>query len=54
MGENDHSAWQLAICAWFLKHAKEWGIFVRPGVRVQLGPTRFRVPDVTILDRSTC
>lgn len=28
MGENDHSASQLAICAWFLKHAKEWNVFI--------------------------
>lgn len=52
MGENDHSAWQLAICAWFLKHCQQWGILVRPELRIQVGAARFRVPDVTILDRS--
>lgn len=52
MGENDHSAWQAAICFWFLQHAEEWKIRVRPEVRVQVGPSRFRVPDVTILDKA--
>ena len=27
-------------------------IRVRPELRVQVGPTRFRVPDVTVLDRN--
>jgi len=53
MGENDHSAWQLAIQTWFQQHAKEWNIRVRPELRVQLVPRRnYRVPDVAILDRS--
>jgi len=51
VGENDHSAWQSAICAWFREHAVEWGIRVRPEMRVQVTPTRFRVPDVTLIDR---
>lgn len=28
------------------------GILVRPELRVRVSPTRFRVPDVTILDRA--
>ena len=51
VGENDHSAWQDAICFWFRQHAKEWNIRVRPELRTQVAPTRFRVADVTILDR---
>ncbi len=51
MGENDHSAWQLAILKWFLQHEKEWNVRLRPAVRVQVASTRFRVPDVTVLDR---
>jgi Uma2 family endonuclease len=50
MGDNDHSAWQEAILAWFRQHAKEWGIRNRPEYRVQVKPTRFLVPDVTIID----
>ncbi len=51
-GENDHSAWQDAICFWFRQHAKDWDVRVRPELRIQISPTRFRVPDVTILDRA--
>jgi Uma2 family endonuclease len=52
MGENDHSAWQDAICAWFRLQAREGGIRVRPELRVQVAMTRYRIPDVTLLDRS--
>jgi Putative restriction endonuclease len=51
MGEFDHSSWQLAILRWFLQHEKEWKIRVRPELRVQVADTRFRVPDVTVLER---
>jgi Uma2 family endonuclease len=52
MGEYDHSSWQQAIQRWFWLHEKEWNIRVRPELRVQVAATRFRVPDVTLLDRS--
>jgi Uma2 family endonuclease len=52
MGEYDHSTWQHAIELWFSRHAAEWGIRVRPELRVQVASDRFRVPDVTILDRN--
>jgi Uma2 family endonuclease len=52
MGEYDHSSWQHAIELWFAKYAKEWGIRVRPELRVQVAPGNFRVPDITILDRN--
>jgi Uma2 family endonuclease len=50
-GENDHSAWQAAICFWFQQHAREWSVRVRPELRVKVSATRFRVPDVTVLHR---
>jgi Uma2 family endonuclease len=52
VGENDHSAWQAAIMAWFQQQARKGGIRVRPELRVQVAPTRFRIPDVTLLDRN--
>ena len=52
MGEYDHSSWQHAIELWFAQHAKEWNIRVRPELRVQVSPYKFRVPDVTVLDRN--
>ena len=51
-GEFDHSRWQLAIQKWFLFGEDEWNIWVLPAQRVQVSPTRFRVPDVTLLDRA--
>jgi Uma2 family endonuclease len=51
MGQFDHSSWQQAIQRWFWRHEADWNIRVRPELRVQVSPSRFRVPDVTILDR---
>lgn len=51
IGEYDHSSWQHAIQTWFQAHAREWNIRVRPELRVQAGEMRYRVPDVSILDR---
>ena len=50
MGEDDHSSWQDAICAWFRQHVDEWNIRIRPELRVQVRRENFLVPDVTILD----
>ena len=52
MGEFDHASWQAAILKWFWRHDKEWGVQVLQELRVQVATTRFRVPDVTVLDRS--
>jgi Uma2 family endonuclease len=52
MGEYDHSSWQHAVEFWLAQHANEWGIRVRPELRIQVSDRRFRVPDVTVLDRS--
>ncbi len=50
MGEFDHAAWQAAIQRWFFLHETEWNTNVVPEYRVQVSETRFRVPDVTVLD----
>ena len=52
LGENDHSAWQKAILFWFEQQARNGQIRVRPELRVQVAPTCFLVPDVTLLDRN--
>lgn len=52
VGEYDHASWQHAVELWFAQHAKEWNIRVRPELRVQVSSARFRVPDVTVLDRN--
>jgi Uma2 family endonuclease len=52
VGEFDHSIWQEAISAWFRQQAKTGQIRVCPELRVQVAPTSFLVPDVTLLDRN--
>jgi Uma2 family endonuclease len=52
VGELDHAAWQAAIQNWFWMRREEWGIRVFAELRVQVTPTRFRVPDVVILENT--
>jgi Uma2 family endonuclease len=52
LGELDHATWQQAIELWFDQHKIEWNIRVRCEYRVQVSPTRYRVPDVVVWDRS--
>jgi Uma2 family endonuclease len=52
MGEFDHASWQAAILTWFRQHRNEWGVLARAELRVRVAATRFRVPDVTVIDRS--
>jgi len=52
MGEREHALWQKAILKWFWQHEKEWGVEVLQELRIQVAPTRYRVPDVTVLDRN--
>jgi len=52
VGENTHSRIQAALIVFFHSRSKLWGIEVYPGVRVQISPTRIRVPDVTVIYRS--
>jgi Uma2 family endonuclease len=49
--EKDHAAWQGALLAWFQQHRHEWNIRVYPELRIQVAPTRFRVPDVCVISR---
>jgi Uma2 family endonuclease len=49
LGEHDHSRLQMRLCAYFFNREKEWRIHVVPEQRVQVRPTRFRIPDVCVL-----
>jgi len=51
VGEYDHATWQIILGAFFLAKEKEWGIRVRPELRVQVSASRYRVPDVCLLSR---
>lgn len=49
LGEKEHARLQLTM-SWILRnHEREWDISVFPELRVQVSPTRFRVPDLTVL-----
>ena len=52
MGEWNHANWQAAILEFFRTRRFEWNIRAAAELRVQIAPDQFRVPDVTILDRS--
>lgn len=52
VGEYEHSNWQQALQLWFVQHQREWNVRVMPELRVQTSPTRFRVPDVVVFDRT--
>jgi Uma2 family endonuclease len=49
LGEFEHSTLQTAISAWFWAHRREWKVLVVVEQRVQVSPTRFRIPDVSVL-----
>jgi Uma2 family endonuclease len=49
LGTFDHSRLQLAIGAYFYNRRKEWGISVVTEQRVQISPSRFRIPDVCVI-----
>ncbi len=51
VGEYDHANLQTLLTGYFLSHRKEWGIRVVVEQRVQVSPTRFRVPDITIITK---
>ena len=49
LGEYDHARLQSEVLFYFHARRKEWGIRVVPEQRVQVSPTRFRVPDVCVV-----
>lgn len=51
MPEYDHSTWQNALLLFFAAYGKIWNVRARPELRVRVAKTRFRIPDVTVLDR---
>jgi Uma2 family endonuclease len=51
LGEYDHAKLQSLFDRWFSAHEEEWAIDVLVELRVQVAPTRFRVPDLCILRR---
>jgi Uma2 family endonuclease len=52
LGERDHALLQGILTAIFYNHRKVWQAIALPEQRVQVSPTRFRIPDICILHRS--
>lgn len=51
LGEYAHARLAFVIAAWFGAREREWNIRVVPEQRLQVSPTRFRVPDIAIFHR---
>ena len=49
LGEFDHADLQTAISTWLRARRRRWKVRVVVEQRVQVSPTRFRIPDVSIL-----
>lgn len=50
VGEWDHSRLQTLLSRYLSMREKQWGILVVVEQRVQVKATRFRVPDISVLD----
>jgi Uma2 family endonuclease len=49
LGEWGHANLQGALIAFFWTRRKQWNIQALPECRVQVAPTRFRIPDVCVI-----
>jgi Uma2 family endonuclease len=49
LGEFDHGDLQLGIGTFLRNHSDEWLIRVVTETRVQVAPTRFRIPDICVM-----
>jgi Uma2 family endonuclease len=49
VGEHDHGYIQALLTTIFTTNRHKWSVHTVTDVRVQIAPTRFRVPDVSIL-----
>jgi Uma2 family endonuclease len=49
LGEFDHANLQASLCTWLRSRRRQWKIRVVVEQRVQVTPTRYRIPDVSVL-----
>ncbi|HEX4031866.1 MAG TPA: Uma2 family endonuclease [Terracidiphilus sp.] len=49
VGKYEHARVQALLAAWFNRHERAWKVQVVTGQRVQVSPTRVRIPDVLAL-----
>jgi Uma2 family endonuclease len=50
VGETDHSRLLARLTTYFGQREAQWGITVLTEQRVQVKPTRFRIPDVLVVE----
>jgi Uma2 family endonuclease len=53
VGKYEHARVQALLARWFGNHEQEWGAQVVIEQRVQVSPTRVRIPDVALLPLGT-
>jgi Uma2 family endonuclease len=53
LGEFEHSRVQHMLDRIFGNHEREWAVVTAPECRLQVGPNRYRVPDVMVLRGGT-
>jgi Uma2 family endonuclease len=49
LGKFEHARVQALLTIWFGSHEREWNVIVITEQRVQVSPSRVRIPDVTVL-----
>ena len=49
VGKYEHARIQALLARWFGNNEQEWGVQVVTEQRVQVSPTRIRIPDVALL-----
>ena len=49
LGELDHSSLQTEISFYFRSRRTKWGVHAFVEQRVQVSPTRFRIPDICVI-----
>jgi Uma2 family endonuclease len=52
VGERPHSLLQLMLASIFLANLEIWDALPMPEQRVQISPTRYRIPDICVIRRS--
>jgi Uma2 family endonuclease len=51
VGKWEHARLQALLAAWFQAHEKIWSVKVATEQRVQVSPSRVRIPDVVLVTR---
>ena len=50
-GDFDHARLHSELLCYMANRARQWNVCVLPSLRIRIGPTRFRVPDLCVFPR---